>query len=172
MRKKTVITIISILLTVVFLAGVVYHFPWPTKIDKTLTMTKLDTKGNEVGAFELHLTGTKLNYLFQEDRYVIKADEFDNIKHIKNSDSGDNRFGIPFLHFGKEWGKEYSWLYLAGYAHPDVVLMRLYFTQEQDRYALVCTGGYREEWSYVGSLSGNYTTQEIVEYYKGFVLQD
>ncbi len=118
MRKKTVVTVISILLAVIFLAGAVYHFPWPTKIDKTLTVTKLDADGNEIGTFDVHITGKQLNYLFKEDRMLLKIDPFDNIEDIQTTESSDVRgkdtTGVV-SYFGQEHGKNYRLVYLEGY---------------------------------------------------------
>ncbi|MBQ7817363.1 MAG: hypothetical protein IJ388_01020 [Oscillospiraceae bacterium] len=174
MRKKTVFTIIKILLAAIFIAGVIYHFPWPTHVDKTLTMTKLDAEGNELGTFDIHFTGTKLNYLFQEERYVLTVDAFDTLKSIKTHEDGRGRTGIPIRRFGKDWGiEEHFDLGLAGIdtavSGSEIVFMSLLFTEEQDRYILTCKGSARGDWSYVGSLSGNYTTQEIAEYYQGYL---
>lgn len=118
MRKKTVVTIISILLAVIFLAGVLYHFPWPTRIDKTLTMTKLDADGNELGTFDIHFRGKYLNYLFRDDRMLLEVDPFDNIEDIKTAEMSDVRrkdtTGV-ISYFGQEHGKDYRLVYLSGY---------------------------------------------------------
>ena len=174
MRKKTVFTIIKILLAAIFLAGIIYHFPWPTQVDTTLTATKLDTEGTELGTFDIHITGTKLNYLFQEERYVLQVDAFDTLKSIKTSSSGDGRTGIPFFRFGKDWGiEEHYELYLAGIDTAvngsEIVILNLLFTDEHDRYILTCRGSANGDWCYVGSLSGDYTPQEIAQYYQGFL---
>ncbi|MBQ6997876.1 MAG: hypothetical protein IJN60_05845 [Oscillospiraceae bacterium] len=172
MRKKTVVTVISILLAVIFLAGAVYHFPWPTKIDKTLTMTKLDDEGNELGTFDIHITGTKLNYLFQEERYVLEIDDFDTLRDIKISDTGDLRPGGIISRFGKELGREFLSLSFAGNGAPgdafDWAIMELTFTEELDCFVLSCRYG-GEKWYYVTSTSGDHTTREIIEYFMGLV---
>ena len=174
MRKKTVFTIITVLLAAIFIAGVIYHFPWPTQVDTTLTATKLDAEGNELGTFDIHITGKKLNYLFQEERYVLKIDAFDTLTSIKTSDTGNGRTGIPISRFGKKWGiAEHFVLYLAGIdtsvSGSDIVFMDLVFTEEQDRFILICHGSANGNWCYVGSLSGNYTAQQIAEYYPGLL---
>ena len=174
MRKKTVFTIIKILLAAIFIAGVIYHFPWQTRVDTTLTATKLDADGNALGTYDIHFTGTKLNYLFQEERYVLEVDAFDTFKSIKTSSDGHGRIGIPFFHYGKDWGiEEHYELYLAGIdtsvSGSEVVIMNLIFTQEQDRFILTCRGSENGDWCYVGSLSGNYTTEETAEYYQGYL---
>ena len=170
MRKKTVFTIIKILLAAIFIAGIIYHFPWPTQVDTTLTATKLDAEGNELETFEIHITGTKLNYLFQEERYVLQIDAFDTLKSIKTHVDGKGRTGIPIRRFGKDWGiEEHFDLGLAGISGSEIVFMNLLFTEEQDRYILTCKGSAKGDWCYVGSLSGDYTTREIIEYFMGLV---
>lgn len=169
MRRKTVFTIIKILLAAIFIAGVIYHFPWPTQVDTTLTATKLDAEGKELGTFDIHFTGTKLNYLFQEERYVLKIDAFDTLTSINTPDDANGRTGIPFQRYGKKWGiEEHYMLFLAGIdtaaGSSDIVFMDLIFTQEKDRFILTCNSSEKGKWCYVGSLSGNYTAQEIAAY--------
>ena len=118
MRKKTVIITVSILLAAVLIAAAVYHIPWPTQIDKTITMAKLDADGNKIGTFDVHITGKQLNYLFKEDRMLLKIDPFDNIEDIQTTESSDVRgkdtTGV-ISYFGQEHGKDYRLVYLEGY---------------------------------------------------------
>lgn len=173
MRKKTVIITVSILLAAVLIAAALYFVPWPTRIDKTLTMTKLDADGNELGTFDVHFTGEKLNYLFQEDRYVLEIDDFDSLRGVKISDTGDLRTGGIISRFGKEHGREFLRLFFGGNGAPgdafDWAIMDLLFTKELDCIALTCYYNGKK-WSYVTSLSGNYSTPEIVEYFMGLVI--
>ncbi len=135
-------------------------------------MTKLDVQGNELGTFDVHFTGKKLNYLFQEDRYVLEIDDFDSLRGIKISDTGDLRPGGIVSRFGKEEGREFLRLFFAGNgASADAfewAQLTLLFTEERDCIALTCY--YNDKnWSYVASLSGSYSTQQIIEYFKGLV---
>lgn len=182
MRKKTVIITVSILLAAVLIAAAAYHIPWPTKIDKTLTVTKLDIDKNEVGTFEIHITGKKLTYLFQEERYLLQIDPFDNIEEIKTTEvstiDGKDVTGRP-VYFGQEHGKDYRQLSLNGRDRSDgslkYVSLTLFYSGDLDRFAFNCYSDdiiYDSDlvkWSYVGSVSGDYTTEEIVEYFGGLI---
>lgn len=117
MRKQLRIVGI-ILLAAALIATALYLLPWPTRIDKLLTMTKLDAEGNELGTFDVHITGRQLNYLFQEDRMLLEMDPFDNIEDIKTAESsssnGKDTTGV-ISHFGQEHGKNYRLFLLEGY---------------------------------------------------------
>lgn len=182
MRKKAVITIVSIVLVVAAIAAALYFIPWPTKIDKTLTVTKLDIEKNEVGTFEIHITGKKLTYLFQEERYLLQIDPFDNIEEIKTTEvstiDGKDVTGQPD-YFGQEHGMDYRQLRLDGRDRSNdgfkYVSLTLFYSGELDRFAFNCYSSdviYDSDlvkWSYVGSVSGDYTTDELVAYFGGLI---
>lgn len=146
-------------------------FVQSTPIDETLQMVKLDTDGNELGTFDVHFTGEYLDYLFDEDCVLLTIDPFDGIKNIKTTDTVNDEDG-RITRFGKEYGLEYCQLILDGdttYAGRfEFVFIRLYYTEEIDRIALTCYSN-NQEWTYVASLSGQYTTEEIVDYFGGLI---
>ncbi|MBQ8768396.1 MAG: hypothetical protein IJZ15_01930 [Oscillospiraceae bacterium] len=164
MRKKTVIITVSILLAAVLIAAALYFIPWPTRIDKTLTMTKLDAEGNELGDFDVHITGKKLNYIFQEDRYLLKIDSFDNIEDIQTADgtsvNGKDITGT-MSYFGQDQGKDCRLLLLEGYDRSKgLTYVSMYFCflgdfENFDEVSILCTGknvlssGNLVNWSYV-----------------------
>ncbi len=182
MQKKTVIITVIILLVAVIVAAAAYHISWPTEIDKTLTMTKLDAEGNELGTFQVHFKGKKLNYLLQESRVLLKIDSFDNIENIETSTvkdtDGKDLTGV-ISRFGQEHGKDYCQLLMEGFSPSSddfkYVSMTLYFSGDFDRFAFHCLGydvplrDNSAKWSYVGSVSGDYTTEEIAEYFGGLI---
>lgn len=122
MRKKAIIISAIVLLIAVLTAAGLYFIPQTTQIDKTLTLTKLDAEGNEAGTFEVHITGKKLTYLFQEERMLLEIDPFDNIEDIQaavsGSPDGKDTTGVV-SHFGQEYGKNYNLIYLEGYDRSD-----------------------------------------------------
>ena len=146
-------------------------FVQSTPIDKTLRMVKLDTEGNELGTFDVHFTGEYLDYLFDEDCVLLTIDPFDGMKNIKTTDTVNDEDG-RITRFGKEYGLEYCYLKLdAGTTYAgrfEFVIIRLYFTEEMDRIALACNSN-GQEWTYVASLSGQYTTEEIVDHFGGLI---
>ena len=140
-------------------------------IDGTLQMVKLDTDGNELGTFDVHFTGEHLVYLFDEDCILLTIDPFDGMKNIKTTDTVNDEDG-RITRFGKEHGLEYCQLILdAGTTYAgrfEFVFIRLYFTEEMDRIALACNSN-GQEWTYVASISGQYTTEEIVDHFGGLI---
>jgi len=170
MCKKAIFTIVITLLVAALVAAVCL-FPWPVRIDKTLTMTKLDAEGNELGTFDVHFQGKALNYLLREDLVLLEIDPFDGMKNIRTSDAGNAEDGL-INRFGKEYGQEYCQLTLDAMrtsANANFVFLNLYFTEALDCFALVCHEANGEDFSYVASASGQYTTREIVEYFNGLV---
>ena len=51
----------------------------------------------------------------------------------------------------------------------DIVLFDVYFTEEMDCFAFRGTAMGQNPVYYIGSASGNYTTQEIIAYFNGLV---
>ena len=161
-----VISICVICLAVIaVIVALLYCFPRQTSIDVTLNAVKLDEDGNEIGTAQLHLTGRYVNYFILEDQLELSIDPIDGLMHIKTLDKP----GLP-RSLGNYTGTEYWRHFLSAYDATNNIgaFVELYCTEEFDRLAFYVIGVKKNTY-YVTSVSGNYTTREIIEYFNGLV---
>jgi hypothetical protein len=162
-----IISICVICLAVVAVnAALLYCFPRQTKIDLTLDAVKLDEDGNEIGTAKLHITGRYVNYFILEDQLELSIDPIDGLMHIKTMDKP----GLP-RSLGNYTGTEY-WMHSMGAYDPDAnagAFLDFFCTEEFDRFAIRLISGEQGNFWYVTSARGDYTAQEIIEYFGGIV---
>lgn len=154
----------------VIVAALLYFIPWPTRVNLALDAVKLDAEGNEIGTTQIYIKGFMLNYLFREDRLDITIDPFDDLKYVLLAGDGTGQEG-EISRFDNAHGLVYLWLNLHGWntRANDTAICQLYFTEEFDCFAFVSHPFGHESVYYVASASGNYTTQQVIEYFNGLV---
>ena len=166
-RKGVHIVSICVICLVVLalIATMLYCFPRQTPIDVTLNAVKLDEDGNEIGTAQLHISGRYVNYFLLEDKLELQMDPVDGIVQIGKCDDAH----LPYS-LGDQTGTEY-WMHSMSGFDPDansITFGYLVFTKEFDCIAyLTSTSG--KEVCYVGSVSDNMTTQELIDYFNGIV---
>ena len=162
-----VISICVICLAVVaVIVALLYCFPRQTLIDVTLNAVKLDEDGNEIGTAKLHITGRYVNYFILEDQLELSIDPIDGLMHIETTDKS----GLP-RSLGNQTGTEY-WMHSMGAYDSDangMTFVGFFCTEEFDRLAIRMSNAKQGDFWYVTSVSGDYTVQEIIEYFGGIV---
>ena len=171
MRKKTVVTVISILLAVIFLAVALCLIPWPCPISHTLTATKLDAQGNSIGTVEISMRGFKTHSLiFGEKWYNLKIGAFEGYFATELQMS---RFNSPSLEDYKSLtGVVNNVTYegdLEQAIRDDALIHTSYMytichSPDYDMWLLKM-----DDTCYIGSLSGDHAILEIAEYYQDYL---
>lgn len=166
MTKKQAFGLVIIFVSLILMtAALLYIFPRQTPIDVTLEAVKLDAEGDEIGTAQLHITGRYVNYFFLEDKLELTMDPVDGLTQIGKFEDAS------FPHsLGNETGTEY-WEYSMPSYNPNsnsIEFGNLVFTEEFDRIAYLTTVS-GQDICYVGSVSAEYTTQELIDYFNGIV---
>jgi len=168
-KTKRILSIIFQCAVVCLLvAALLYFTTWPTRADLTLDAVMLDAQGNELGTEQIRMKGYRLDYLFRESRMRLQIEPFGDLNYV--SLTGNDRKHSVIQRFDKDlFGTEYLSISFYGGDRVlnDVVLWEMYFTEEMDRFAIWGHAAGQDSIYYAASVSGNYTTQEIMEYFSG-----
>ena len=163
MNKKATTFIIAVVL--IAIAVMICVIPRFTKVDVTLNAAKMDTDGNTLGTYEISIHGNKEDYISGKSALDVDIAPFDGLKSFQASTNGSN--GIE----GYIWsmpGSDYLHITLSAYngdgSLPDD--LTLYFSPDMDRWLLMNT---TNKVFYVGSVSGNCTTEELLEYFQSAI---
>lgn len=165
--KRIVILCTALLLLI---TALLYFVPWSTPIDETLTFVKLNYKGEIIGTYETRMQGKKLNYLFQDDRMLLSFEPFDDLKDIEpirfdnQKDGVIDRFSIPN-------GRAWLCLDYEGFntTNNNEVWLSMFFCEDFDRFAIICHASNFTDVAYITSIKGDYTTEELMEYFDIFL---
>ena len=165
--KRIVILCTALLLLI---TALLYFVPWSTPIDETLTFVKLNYKGEIIGTYETRMQGKKLNYLFQDDRLLLSFEPFDDLKDIEpirfdnQKDGVIDRFSIPN-------GRAWLCLDYEGFntTNNNEVWLSMFFCEDFDRFAIICHASSFTDVAYITSIKGDYTTEELMEYFDIFL---
>ena len=143
------------------ISAAVCFLPRSTSINQTVTAAKLDQSGNETGTVEITIYGRKLDYLFQDPRLSLSFDPFDHYSWVEAADVVNEPEGFISIYPGTDfWCASYA----AGNEVTDNIDdFLLFFSPDLGRWAMV---DYHNENRYVFSTSGDYSTQELFEYFK------
>lgn len=170
MKAKKIFLIIGIILMLAFIVGVIlYYVPNVTKINVTLNAVTLDENGDEIGTVQIAMQGNKQDYLFQEDRVDLSISPFDNLVNITPS----NQDGIAGVVHPIRSG-DYSLVYYGASVQTTVNVADAYafctlaFSDDLDCWAFRRYENGKETY-YVASVSGNYTTKELVAFFRGLI---
>ena len=155
MYKRSIIIVIATVLVIA--AALVCVIPQFTNVDATLNATKINEQGEALGTHEIVLRGNRLDYLLTDAALEVAISPFDSL-------SG-------FVAEGKiktATGKDICYvLYSASNAvTDDVAIIRICFSPEMDRWVFV---NDTDQVYYVASVSGAYSTQELVEYFRPLI---
>ena len=163
MNKKATTFIIAVVL--IAIAVMICVIPRFTKVDVTLNATKMDAEGNALGTYEISFHGNKKDYISGDSALDINILPFDDLKNFQASTNESN--GIE----GYIWstpGCNYFYIALTAYSGdaqlPDY--LTLYFSPDRDKWVLLNGIG---KVFYVGSVSGNCTTEELLEYFQNVI---
>ena len=181
MNRRLKIAIGCTVLVLILLALLCF-IPKASPICTELEVAKLDAQGNEIGTTQIHIEGRKLEYLFLDDRFELTIDSFDNLTGFKvkfSIDSSNNLSSIKHVKINRksvnlkqnsvdELNLKYCTLRFN--SEDNRTAYELIFTEDMDCFAFWIRplNGGESTW-YVVSLSGDDTTREIIENFKGIV---
>ena len=167
---------------VLILLALLYFIPRTSPIYMELKVAKLDAHGNEIGTTQISIEGRKLEYLFGDDRFELIIDSFDNLTGFKvnfSVNSFDDLSGINDIKINSkavdlkqnsidELNLQYCTLRFN--SDGNRTAYELIFAKDMDCFAFWSRSlTDRESIWYVFSLSGENSTQEIIEHFKGIV---
>lgn len=170
MFKRRMYIVFAVSISLVLIGILLYLIPWVTPVDLTLDAIKLDSDGNEIGTEQLQIKGYRYDYLFQKDRMDVTIKPL-GIRSI-DVQTNNSVTGTGVIHScGAIFDPECSRVSLGGWNSDAgyMLVSDLYFTEEFDRFGLVCRPYGDDVFSYVMSINGNYKSQELLEYFKGLV---
>jgi len=154
--------ITAVCIVVVFaMAALMYYVPWSTQLDLSLNAVKLDKDGNEIGTAQIRIKGHKLDYLFQDSQLDAEIELADNGVNMYLINGRNAPHAISTYEFN---GHQY--MQLTGYYYNkqanESTFLRITFTGELDCFVFYFPD---DKVYYVGSASGNYDTQGILDYF-------
>lgn len=166
-KKIQVVKIIScIVVGIAVIAALLWFVPRSTRVDHTLSASKFDHHGDLVRTTEIRISGRKLDYLFQDSRVEFTITPFDGLAWIEpvlyaNTNQEGHLSTAP----------ENDILYTFYYGFPtnppvyndSMTQFRLGFSPDMDRWIIINDS---DKVYYVASVSGNYSPQELVEYFR------
>ena len=162
LRKVQIITLV--VASIVIAAALLWFIPRSTRIDYTLTTSKIDRFGKEIGTTEIRIAGRKLDYLFQDSRVDFTIAPFDGLVWLKPAlHANTNQEG--HLETAMENDILYTFYYGAHEnfsSHDGMTQLRLGFSPDMDRWIIINDS---DRFYYVASISGEYSAQELVEYF-------
>lgn len=170
LSKTTRIIILSTAL-LLLIAALLYFVPWSTPIDETLTFVKLNHKGEIIGTYETRMQGKKLNYLFQDDRMLLSFEPFDDLKDIEPIHYSNQKDGVIDCFDIPELGRQWLTLNYGGsnVTNNNEVRLSMFFCEDFDRFAIICHASSFTDVAYITSIKGDYTTEELMEYFDIFL---
>ena len=161
MHKRSIIFIAIIVL--LFIATLVYIIPYSSAVPQTLNAVKVDAQGNVIEAVEISVQGKLKTYLFREDRLDIYIPAFDGFNWIKLSENQPSGVEGKLVDAPEN---DIRYTALAGYKDNDVHFLTLGFSPDLDSWILVDS---TENVFYVACVSGKYTTQELITYFRALI---
>lgn len=132
-----------------------------TVVDMKLDTVELNKNGEVIREKQLHITGYYKNYLFKDDPIYLEIEPFGDFT-ICNTAVGAELELIEMQQHNVVWGIIHFTTLTSPAKEGGFWLL---FTEEFDRFMLI---NNNKENCYVGSVSGKYTTYEIVEYFNTF----
>ena len=164
--KITALCIVALLIV----AALLYYVPWATPVDLTLNATKLDEAGNVLGTEEIHIKGHRLDYLFRDSRLVVDIEPFDTMKWTKLNDTS-NGTGSIFTRKSHTLNTECYYVNFGAWdtGVNDIATGELFFNEDFDPMVFWYRPFGNKACYYIASVSGNYSTQEIIQLFSDFV---
>lgn len=132
-----------------------------TLVDLRLDTVRLNKNGEKLGEQQFHITGYYRDYLLKDDPIYLEIEPFEEFVLCKTAPNAEMEL-IEMPQHNVVWGIIHFTTLSGSVKEGGFWLL---FTEEFDRFMLINND---QESCYVGSVSGNYTTYEIVEYFNSF----
>lgn len=166
--KKTILIIFSCGVALFILQCAAYAFFGNVPIDRTpvdisLTVTKLDEQGQQIGSFPVTIKGHVEKYLYQDDRLNVHIDPFDGYvdfhpHNLNNVDGGI--FDFPGIRMTR--------YYATG--SEGFVYFVVYFSEDYSRWAFGAEDDmFHIKDRYVASINPDDTLQDLKDYFGGLL---
>lgn len=138
---------------------------WPLPYHKTVQAVKLDAQGKELGTVQIRLEGTRWISLLLADRLKVTLgpiDDFpstkvdtDTFKQQITEEFLSHSFGIVSTNFSSD-DPSHSYAY------------HLHVSPDLDRWMIHIVVDNAEEFYYIGCVSGEASTQELLNYFEPY----
>lgn len=155
MYKRALIILIALFVAIA--AVLICVIPRFTAVDATLSATKYNEKGETLYASETSIRGSRLDHLFGADAMDIHIAPFDDLSNFTINGKIQTIPGTEIC---------YVLSSASNAATGDAAFFEIGFSPDMGRWAIVNT---TDRVYYVGSDSGEYTPQELVEYFKPLI---
>lgn len=161
-RRSMIFVGVALLAIVAVLICVIPRF---TKVDITLHATKTNSQGESLGEYEISLQGNRLDYISGNASLDISVSPFDELSQfipIRNANT--NIDGL----IKTEPGTDILCVHYSAWDNKTdaFVVYDIGFSPDMDRWIFV---NATEGIYYVSSVSGAYTSQELVDYFHSMI---
>lgn len=162
-HKKICLAICGVLVLILLIGALLYFVPQSTRVSQTLNATKLDKDGNIIGMNEIALQGSFKDYWFRESTLELYVAPFGTLKSIKiGDDNRGNTTTVPIA-----FDEFYTLTYMAwDTSKGDSVFGTITMSQDFEYWVFYVHDDAQPIY-YVASASGEHTSEEIVQYFKG-----
>lgn len=141
------------------------NMPESRILNQTMQVVKLNESGNEVGTSEITMQGKWTNNPTGDDSLELYIDPFDGLGSIVQADNGKG--GTSPVHtIGEDYLCTGFGVYNGNTNSMDA--MMVYFSKDFEYWAFYIFNANGSVF-YVGSASGERTTQEIIQFFGGLV---
>ena len=151
---------------ILVIAALLWFIPRSTRVDHTLITAKFDQSGNLIGNTEIRISGRKLDYLFRDSRVDFTITPFEGlvwIKPVTFGKAGVEGLVSTAMENGILYTYYHGWFEDAFTQADGWGQFTLGFSPDMDRWFIrndTC------KVYYVASVSGKYSSQELVEYFR------
>ena len=144
---------------------VISLIPWPIPYHKTMNAVKLDAQGNQLGTVQIQFDGPRWTSLLLADRIRVTTSPIDGFPSTK-VDTGKFTQQITeeflSLSFGIVSTDFISNDHSHGYSY------RLHVSPDFDRWMIHIVVDNAEEFYYIGCVSGEASTQDLLNYFEPY----
>ena len=162
MKRITLFLLASALLILV-LSTAFYFLPKTSTFNYVLDAVVLDADGNEIGIQQIHIQGSRINYVTKDDHMDITIDPFADYSVIRTDT--DNKTGIKGLIKQGLTGEYYRVAISGGCAESGTIFFGyLGFDADLEKWIF---SDQTNEIYYIASVTQNSTTHELAKYFRG-----
>ena len=157
-KRAMLFIIIAVLVTAVVLGCVIPRF---TRLDVSLSASKIDANGEILGTYDIFLHGNYLKYITGKTALDVSVSAFDHLEQFIPVRNGRNKIDVEI----QSWpGDETLYVHYSAWdmEQDRSVLVKICFSPDMDRWMLT---DMSDQVYYLGSVSGTYTVQELLTYF-------
>ena len=156
MKKRKFIIVIAIVVLMATISTLLFLLPRTTKIDYTLNTTRFNAQGEQTGDIQISVYGQQKKALFRDPQIELSVEPFDRLAWLKVITADEE--ASPYRHEDLQF-----FFYSAADWTGKVVMVTVGFDANMDSWIFV---NHTRQVYYVASVSGKYSPQELVEYFR------